>query len=85
MPSFASEVAEVRKDRLHHYDFYSQAFTKILRHHDRVDLRGMLDARLIEPGRLRELFEVIRPKLIRYPNIDPSAFEDRLAGWIEAA
>ncbi|HEV7404809.1 MAG TPA: hypothetical protein VGO11_17840 [Chthoniobacteraceae bacterium] len=70
----------------HHYDFYSQALTKILRHHerDRRDLQGMSDARLIEPARLRELFDSIKPKLVRYPKIDPAAFEERLAKWIDA-
>jgi hypothetical protein len=71
----------------HHYDFYGQALTKILRYYDRdqKDLQGMAEARLIEPVRLRELFESIKPQLIRYPKIDPGAFEQRLARWIDAA
>ena len=65
----------------HHYDFYSQALTKILRSYDRdqVDVRGMFATGLINSLRLRELFDSIKPQLIRYPKIDPVEFEERLA------
>jgi hypothetical protein len=71
----------------HHYDFYSQALTKILRNYERdqTDVQAMFDARLVEPVRLRELLESIKPKLIRYPKIEPAKFEERLARWIDPA
>ena len=59
-----------------HYDFYSQALAKLERRHPRdlTDVASMLDHKLIEKHRLSELFESIRPKIIRYPAIDPVRF-----------
>lgn len=37
----------------------------------------MLARRLIEPGRLVDLFEMIFPELYRYPAIDPECFAMR--------
>jgi hypothetical protein len=34
---------------------------------------------LVEPLRLRELFEAIEPRLYRHPAIDPPSFRKRLA------
>lgn len=60
----------------HHYDFYAQALAKIERGHaqDRIDVASMLRAGLVEPARLRELFERIAGQLYRYPAVDPAAF-----------
>jgi hypothetical protein len=69
-----------------HYDFYAQALAKIERGHaqDAADVGSMLDRGLVEPGRLRELFQAIEPRLYRYPAIDPKSFrralETTLAG-----
>ena len=59
-----------------HYDFYSQALSKIERGHtlDRQDVRTMLATGLIKPERLLQLFSDIEPQLYRYPAIDPSSF-----------
>ena len=64
----------------HHYDLYAQALSKIERDHDRdrADVREMLRRGMVEPARLREHFERIRPDLIRYPAIDPAAFALRV-------
>ena len=35
----------------------------------------MLRAKLITTDRLREMFTLIKPQLIRYPAIDPVSFE----------
>ena len=70
----------------HHYDFYSQALSKIERGHaqDRGDVEKMLETRLVEPPRLRELFAQVEPRLDRYPAIDPGKFrralDEALAG-----
>jgi hypothetical protein len=66
---------EGRVDWLH-YDPYSQALSKIERAHDRDvgDVQEMLRRGLVQPALLRELFEKIRPDLIRYPAIDPGSF-----------
>jgi hypothetical protein len=64
----------------YHYDPYSQALAKIERGHakDLADVAALLDRGLVEAGRLRELFESIRPRLYRYPAVDPASFERRL-------
>lgn len=60
----------------YHYDCYAQALSKIERGHaqDRLDVIAMLDGGLIQPPRLRELFESIESALYRYPAIDPPSF-----------
>lgn len=64
----------------YHYDFYSQALSKLERFHDRdkVDVVAMLETGLIKRERLRELFESIKPGLIRYPSIAPDTFAKRV-------
>ena len=59
-----------------HYDPYAQALSKLQRSHarDLHDVQSMLHDGLIRTDRLRELFELIQPELIRYPAIDPRAF-----------
>jgi hypothetical protein len=34
----------------------------------------LIKRRLVEPNRLRELFDAIEPELFRYPAIDPPSF-----------
>jgi hypothetical protein len=70
----------------YHFDFYSQALSKIERSHsrDRHDVAHMIDDGLVQPKRLAEYFDVIRPALIRYPAIDPNAFEARVKEIITA-
>jgi hypothetical protein len=67
-----------REGRLsfHHFDLYAQALSKVERGHvqDLEDVREMVGRGLVEPGRARELFELIEPQLHRYPAIDPPAF-----------
>jgi hypothetical protein len=60
----------------HHYDFYAQCLAKIERGHrkDQADVKRMIDSGLVNPARLRELFEAIEPELFRYPAIDPATF-----------
>jgi hypothetical protein len=59
-----------------HYDPYGQALAKLQRGHERdlADVRSLLRHRLIQMNRLRELFQLIEPQLIRYPAIGPAAF-----------
>jgi hypothetical protein len=65
---------------IHHFDFYSQALSKIERGFDQdlADVQKMMVSGLVEPTRLRELYEAIEPELYRYPAIDPSAFRGKL-------
>jgi hypothetical protein len=55
-----------------HYDFYAQALTKVERGHelDLADVRSMMDAGLVEPAKLSNLFDEIAPRLYRYPAVD---------------
>jgi hypothetical protein len=64
----------------YHYDFYSQALAKIERWHtrDQQDVGHMVSDGLVEKARLRELFAVIEPRLIRYPAIHAPTFAARV-------
>jgi hypothetical protein len=64
----------------YHYDPYSQALAKVERGHakDLSDVAQLLARELVEPRRLRELFEAIVPRLHRYPAVDPRSFRKRL-------
>lgn len=65
-----------------HYDFYSQALSKIERWHDRdrIDVTAMLEQGLVERARLVVLFEEISEELIRYSSLDPESFRARVEG-----
>lgn len=60
----------------HHYDFFSQALSKLERRHrrDLDDVREMFERRLIDPERLAGFFAAIEPQLYRYPAVNPRAF-----------
>ncbi len=66
---------------IHHFDFYSQALSKIERgfSQDVEDVNHMLDSGLVEPARLKELYDAIEPELFRYPAIDPGAFRRKVS------
>ena len=68
-------IVEVR-----HFDPYSQALSKIERgfEQDISDVKQMLATGLVEPERLRQLYEAIEPDLYRYPALDASAFRRKL-------
>jgi hypothetical protein len=65
---------------VHHFDFYSQALSKIERGfgQDLDDVGKMIESGLVQPARLRELYETIEPELYRYPAIDPAAFRRKV-------
>ena len=65
---------------VHHFDFYSQALSKIERgfQQDLDDVGKMIESGLVTPVRLRELYETIEPELYRYPAIDPAAFHQKV-------
>lgn len=70
---------------VHHFDFYSQALSKIERGfgQDLDDVARMLDSGLVEPSKLRELYETIETELYRYPAIDPAAFRRKLSAVLD--
>jgi hypothetical protein len=66
---------------VHHFDFYSQALSKIERgfSQDLDDVARMMESGLVEQAKLRELYEAIEPELYRYPAIEPAAFRRKVA------
>src|SRR5665213_3498283 len=54
---------------VHHFDFYSQALSKIERgfSHDLDDVARMMESELVEQTKLQELYDAIEPELYRYP------------------
>jgi len=73
-------IERVGRVDFYHYDFYAQALAKIERGHQRDldDVREMIARGFVEPPRLRELFEAIAPRLVRYPSVDPDVFGEKL-------
>ena len=71
----------------YHYDFYAQCLAKIERGHrkDLADVASMLGSGLVEPAKLRSLFDRIEPELLRYPAIDPADFRRALETTIAPA
>ena len=69
-----------------HYDFYAQALAKIERGHntDLLDVRQMIERRLIEPSRLLEFFSHIEDRLYKYPAIDAASFRAAVEQFIES-
>jgi hypothetical protein len=69
-------VARERRLTFRHFDLYAQALSKIERGHarDSEDVRAMIERGLVEPHRLRELFDEIRPQLYRFPAVDERSF-----------
>jgi hypothetical protein len=68
----------------HHFDFYTQALSKLERahHKDLLDVDSMIRDGLVDPTRLLSLFEEAEPALYRYPAIDPPSLRravERLA------
>jgi len=59
-----------------HYDFCSQALSKIERGHarDTADVDAMIAGDLVTAEELRRSYDAIEPELYRYPAITPAAF-----------
>jgi hypothetical protein len=75
-------IAREGKIDFFHYDFYSQALSKLQRGHakDLEDVRKMLELDLVEPRKAMELFDTIEAQLYRFPAIDPASFRRRVEG-----
>jgi hypothetical protein len=73
-------IAREGRVSYYHYDPYAQALAKIERGHtkDLADVEQLVARGLVEPQRLRELYEAIEPNLYRYPAVDARSFRDRL-------
>lgn len=82
-PGWEARCEFIMRDRttsFFHYDFYAQALSKIERFHERdiLDVKEMLARKLIDPDRLKDIFEEIVPLLYRFPAISPEAFRRNL-------
>jgi hypothetical protein len=66
-----------------HYDPYSQALAKLERGHPRdlADLAGFVSSMLVDPAKLRDLFNAIRGQLIRFPAVDAASLSAKVEGW----
>ena len=64
----------------YHYDFYSQALSKVERGHekDMVDVHQMIARDLVIPAKAVELFEAIQSDLHRFPVVDPKSFREKI-------
>jgi hypothetical protein len=64
----------------YHYDFYSQALSKLERAHtrDQKDVIEMEKKGLIEKGKLWDFFQQIESRLIRFPAIHSSVFREKV-------
>ena len=73
-------VSQLGQLTVRHLDFYAQALAKVERGlgPDWADVQAMIGAGLVEPGRLRELFEGIAPELYRFPAVDPAGLREAL-------
>jgi hypothetical protein len=69
-------IAREGKVSFHHFDFYSQALSKIERgfEKDLEDVREMVRRGLVKPAKALELHRAIEPELVRFPAIDPATF-----------
>ena len=69
-------IAREGKVSFHHFDFYSQALSKIERgfQKDLEDVREMVRRGLVEPSKALDLHRAIEPQLVRFPSIDPATF-----------
>jgi len=73
------------KISFYHFDFYSQALSKIERGHskDLTDVKMMLERDLIETELLLKYFRDIEPFLFRYPALDPASFKDAVESIVK--
>jgi hypothetical protein len=74
-------IETIGKASYYHYDFYSQALSKIERGHvhDLKDAEAMIAKGLVDRAKLLELFRQIEPQLYKYPAIDPKTLADAVS------
>ena len=70
---------------VYHYDFHSQALSKLERGHakDLLDVTEMLRRALVTPAELLAHAEAIRPDIKRYPAVDEESFVRRVREFLE--
>ncbi len=67
----------------YHFDYYSQAFSKLSRGHvrDLKDVEEMHAAGFIQPTRFLELFVQAQSKIIKYPALSAEKLKETIHNW----
>jgi len=70
---------------VYHYDFVSQALSKLERGHDKdlLDVTEMLRRKLVTAEELLAHAEAIRPEIRRYPAVDEESFLRRVNDFVK--
>jgi len=79
-------IERIRSVEFRHFDFYSQALSKIERGFSRDigDVREMVRRNLVDPTELGRYARAIEPELIRYPAIDPDSFYRAVGSFVRS-
>src|SRR6266568_383079 len=77
-------IGEFGKLQVYHYDFLSQALSKLERSHakDLLDVSELLRRILVTPADLLSHAQAIRPQLKRYPAVDEESFLRRVREFL---
>ena len=69
-----------------HFDYRAQALAKIARGHERDirDVDAMIANHLVDAPSLRSTFDLVQPRLVRYPGLDAERFAERLVAYVDA-
>lgn len=90
LPGWQERSAFIAKEGLvvfRHYDFYAQTLAKLERGHrqDLADALSMRERGLVDPTRVRELFEAVAPELYRYPAVDPPSLRRAVEEFVRGS
>src|SRR5437016_9860905 len=77
-------IGSIGRLQFFHYDFALQALSKLERGYaqDLEDVASFVDRGYVTIDDLRNLFERIKPKLLRYPALDPAQFEKKVEDFL---
>ena len=77
-------IASMGGVQFFHYDFASQALSKLERGHaqDLKDVASFLRGGHVTANELRKGFEQIQPGLVRYPAVDPQQFKQKIEDFL---
>ncbi len=78
-------IAKFGQVEFFHYDFYGQAFAKIVRGHtvDLSDVRALISLGKVESSFLRKLIQSVMPELERYPALNGLEIQKRMDDFFE--